>query len=59
VHTEFGDFEEALDVYNRAIELQPKIGVYHYNRADVLMQLGRTDEAEKDYELARQLGYKI
>jgi Flp pilus assembly protein TadD len=35
------------------------VGAFHYNRAEALMQLGFSEEAEQEYGQARQLGYKV
>ena len=51
--------EEALESYNRALELAPRVPAYGallFNRANVLRQLARMDEALETY--AQALTYK-
>ncbi len=38
-------FEETVDLYRQAIELEPKVAVYYANLAGSLLRLGRRDEA--------------
>ena len=54
----FECYEDALGSFERAIELQPRIGASHHNKAEALKQLEHSGEAEEAYEQARQLGYK-
>ncbi len=48
--------EDALDSYNRALELSPNNGSLFYNRANVLQKLARIDEAIESY--GKALKYK-
>jgi Flp pilus assembly protein TadD len=50
-----GRDEEALEAYNRAIELDPGEARTHYNRACALALLGRTDDALRDLQRAIEL----
>ena len=52
---EKGDFEGALKLYARAIELQPDFPEAEYQRGAALEQLGREPEAEKAFRRAAQL----
>jgi|GEM_PF-5880738 len=47
--------EQALDEYNRAIELDDATGYYYGGRADLLLQMQRYEEAEKDYARCLEL----
>ncbi|MGQ9681899.1 MAG: Hsp70 family protein [Anaerolineae bacterium] len=47
--------EEALDVIDRAISIDPREGAYLAARADVLRTLGRHDEAEEALQQAADL----
>ncbi|GAC1467946.1 MAG: hypothetical protein PVS3B1_07280 [Ktedonobacteraceae bacterium] len=49
--------EGALAAYEQAIELAPRAAILHYQKGQVLAQLGRVEEAESAYEEARNLGY--
>jgi tetratricopeptide (TPR) repeat protein len=47
--------EEALDQYERALELEPNLAVLHSNKAAALVMLGRWEEAEQAGRRAVQL----
>ena len=42
----FGRFEEAIECYDKAIELEPRNTSFLLNKGVVLMELDRFDEAE-------------
>ncbi|KAK7793674.1 hypothetical protein R5R35_013154 [Gryllus longicercus] len=42
------EFDSAIDDYNKAIEINPNLGVAYYNRATVLYRLGDFEAAYKD-----------
>jgi tetratricopeptide (TPR) repeat protein len=44
--------KEAIDDFNRAIELSPEIATAYNNRGNVLMDLGHPNEALKDFDRA-------
>lgn len=48
------DWNDALEAYNRALELYPVDRTTRYYRAEALRQLGRLDEAEAEYKLSRE-----
>jgi tetratricopeptide (TPR) repeat protein len=48
-------YDEALDAYSHAIELEPNAGYLYRNRANRLVELGRLDEAERDIAKAVEL----
>jgi tetratricopeptide (TPR) repeat protein/GTPase SAR1 family protein len=52
------DFEEVIEDYNRAIELNPKNPVYHMNKGIVLEQMARLDEAVEEFDKAIELNPK-
>lgn len=43
------DFQRAETYYRRAVEIDPKLPVYHRNLGDVLLELGRKAEARGTY----------
>lgn len=45
----------ALAAVDRALERRPDVAVYHHNRAAILLQLGRQDEARQALDEARRL----
>ncbi|MCK6442369.1 tetratricopeptide repeat-containing glycosyltransferase family protein [Elstera cyanobacteriorum] len=47
---ELGEFDKALESFNRAVDLEPFIGEYKFNRGQLLLLLGRWDLARPDYE---------
>lgn len=46
-----GEFESALELYERAIALDPSQPAFYNNRASVLKRLGRLEEALQQYEV--------
>ena len=55
-HAMLGEFEKALDSFNKAISgNRQKFGNSYFNRGEVLFELGRIEEAEQDYTQAYQL----
>jgi len=52
---ESGRFEEAIECYNRAIQLKPKEARYQNLKGYALAELGRFDEAVECYDRAIQL----
>jgi choline-sulfatase len=51
----YEQYEEAVDAYRHAIELNPGVSNYYVGAAVALMSLGRLDEAREHAELAVQL----
>ena len=49
--------EEALEAYEQALHLEPKIAHTWYRKGNVLDRLGRVSDAQICYEQARQLGF--
>ncbi len=45
-----GDPESALDATDRAIKLDPKLGIAYYNRASALAALGQKSRARRDLQ---------
>ena len=55
---ENGQYAEALDAINKAIELDAGKGAYYYGRARVQLLFGDTFNARADFEKAADLGDK-
>ncbi len=53
-----GKYEEALKVFDSAIELKPNYAVAYYNRAIVYNKLGNQKKSEEDLKEACLLGHK-
>ena len=51
-----GRFDEALQMYNKAIELKPDAARAYYNRAVVYWRKGDYDQAWRDVEECRKHG---
>jgi len=49
------DFEEVIEEYNKAIELDPNNPVYHNNKGIVLEQMARLEEAVEEFGKAIEL----
>ncbi len=47
-----GRSQEAIDHFQRAIQLKPDYGLAHFNLAETLFSLGRAQEAVEHYQLA-------
>ena len=52
-----GDLDGALTDFEAAVALEPASGMMHFNRAQVLMQMGRIEEGQETLERAVRLGY--
>jgi tetratricopeptide (TPR) repeat protein len=50
-----GELEQALKLYDQAIELSPEFPEAEYQRASALLSLGRLPEAEKGFRRASEL----
>ena len=50
-----GKLQEAVQTYNRAIQLKPNVADTYANRGNTLKDLGRLDEALQNYDKAIQL----
>ena len=55
---EKGDYEKAIENYDKAIELNPTDEGAWYNKGWSLEKLGRKDEAELCFQKAKELGYE-
>jgi Flp pilus assembly protein TadD len=49
-----GHYEEAIRSYRRAVAIEPRVSTY-YSLAGVLRAAGRSDQAEAEYQLGREL----
>ena len=45
-----GDNEKALEYFNQGIDLDKTYSYLYVSRGDLLMELGRREEAQLDYE---------
>ncbi len=50
-----GRYEEAINDYNKVIELNPKDAIAYYTRGNAKLALGRHQEAIMDYDKAIEL----
>ncbi len=50
-----GNYDEALNLATRAVELNPSASSGHYLRGKVLVDLSRADDAQREYQLALSL----
>jgi tetratricopeptide (TPR) repeat protein len=53
---QIGRYPEALDAYERAIQIDAYQHRFHYSRGNVLQMLGRIEEARQAYERGNQVG---
>jgi choline-sulfatase len=54
-----GQGEAALATYRRALEVNPALDFLHLQRADACRELGRTEEARREYELTLKLNPRM
>jgi tetratricopeptide (TPR) repeat protein len=52
------EFAKALDQYQRALEIEPKNSIVHYNVACTYAQMGQADEALDALERSVECGYR-
>jgi tetratricopeptide (TPR) repeat protein len=52
-----GKLDEALQAFEKAIELNPKLAMAWYNKGNTLKLLGRITEADADFAKAKELWY--
>ena len=57
--SDLGQFEDALESYKRALEINPRSFKAFKNRADVLYRVGRYDEAIDDYKKALDINLQL
>ena len=57
-YLERGEYEHALDQYRRALEIEPKNSIAHYNVACSYARMKKVDEALDALELAVKHGYR-
>jgi tetratricopeptide (TPR) repeat protein len=55
VYTAIGAREEAIEYFDRAIDMDRNYSEYYNERGNVLLKLGRPAEAERDYQRAIEL----
>jgi len=49
---EVGQYEQALDYYNKALALDPRNAIVWNNKGNALCKLGRSEEAIECYDKA-------
>jgi tetratricopeptide (TPR) repeat protein len=57
VHVQFGEYEQALALFDRAAAIAPEQGTIHMQRGIALEKLSRIDEARSAYTRAAELGF--
>jgi len=55
VHAQIGPYEDAVDYFTRAMEMDPNYSEYYNDRGSVLLKMDRLEEAERDYLRAIEL----
>ncbi|MFZ6010248.1 MAG: tetratricopeptide repeat protein, partial [Bacteroidota bacterium] len=58
VYARFGHHEDAIKVFEEVIKLDKKNALAYFERAKVLLALGKTAKAENDLNQASSLGYE-
>ncbi|CAK0895579.1 unnamed protein product, partial [Prorocentrum cordatum] len=56
VHRDMGDFQRALDDFDRVVELKPEEGRHYYNRGVVYHRMGQEQDAIENLTKAVNLG---
>lgn len=51
----YRNFKASVELYNKAIELNPKISDWYYHRGIAYKKLNQIDLAEKDFQKAAEL----
>jgi len=55
---ELKKYDEAVDAFDKALQINPKDPLTWMNKGDALKALGRKAEADEAYAKARELGYQ-
>ena len=55
-HKELEEFDRAIELVDYVILVQPENGQLHTVKGNFLKEMGKTSEAEKEYQLAKQIG---
>ncbi len=55
VHTQTGTYDLAIEHYSAAMQMDPNYSEYYNERGNLLLKLGRPEEAEADYQRAIEL----
>ena len=58
VKARMGAYNDAVQDYDKALELEERLGEAHFNRALLLIYLKRNEEACKDLSRAGELGIR-
>ncbi|NTV27531.1 MAG: tetratricopeptide repeat protein, partial [Methanothrix sp.] len=57
--SDMGQFEHALDSYNRALKINPRSSKALKDKANVLYRIGRYDEAIDNYKKALEINFQL
>jgi tetratricopeptide (TPR) repeat protein len=52
-YNNLGQYERAIQDYDEAIRLNPQVAMLYYNRGGSYEALGKTKEAERDFQKAK------
>ncbi|MBK7104280.1 MAG: tetratricopeptide repeat protein [Ignavibacteriae bacterium] len=52
---DLGNYQEALNYFNKAIEIDPKNFISYFNRASIKMNLGDIEGAKMDFHKSENL----
>lgn len=55
LHNRLGQFDDALDGYDRVLELEPEHAAARYDRGELLLEQGQIERAQADLEAAARL----
>ena len=58
LNTNLGKYKEAVEDYNKAVELNPNDAMLFYNRGTVKIELGDLEGAKEDFEKAMELSHQ-
>ena len=58
LYHELGQYERAIEDYSETIRLDPRVADAYYNRGLAYQSLGKSEDAERDFQKAKDLGYE-
>ena len=58
-YNKIGDYNRAIQDYDKAIEIQPDNAKIYYNRGEVLLHLNEMGKAKADLITAKEMGVDI
>jgi tetratricopeptide (TPR) repeat protein len=59
LHSEARQWQDALQQYQRTVELSPRYAQAHCNMGVIYKELGQLEEAVAAYEMALQVGFRV